>query len=98
MTDFYCDADHAGDRLTRRSTSGFIVMMNGGPISWGSKLQKLCAQSSAESEIYSVTDSTKEALHLKLLCEESGIRRPGNPHDNLGRQQRMYPPWPQSPW
>ena len=53
--------------------------MNGGPISWLSRLQKLCAQSSAESEIYAVTDNVKEALHLRLLCEESGIRVPGIP-------------------
>jgi hypothetical protein len=53
--------------------------MNGGPICWSSRLQKLCAQSSAESEIYAVVDSVKEALHIKLLCEESGIREPGIP-------------------
>jgi hypothetical protein len=61
----YIDADYAGDPSTRRSTSGMIVMMNGGPISWSSRLQKLCAQSSAESEIYAVTDSAKEAIHIK---------------------------------
>ena len=49
-------------------------MMNSGPINWGSRLQKLCAQSSAESEIYAVTESAKEAVHVKLLCEETGIR------------------------
>jgi hypothetical protein len=77
--DYYADADLAGDRETRKSTSGFIIMMNGGPICWGSKLQKLCAQSSAESEIYAVTDSVKEALHIKLLCEECGIRLSSRP-------------------
>ena len=77
--DYYCAADHGGCKQTRRSTSGFVVMMNGGPISWASKLQKLCAQSSAESEIYAVTDSVKEALHIRLLCEEAGIRKPGIP-------------------
>jgi hypothetical protein len=75
----FIDADYAGDPTTRRSTSGMIVMMNGGPISWSSRLQKLCAQSSAESEIYAVTDSVKEAIHIKLLCEEAGIREPGIP-------------------
>jgi hypothetical protein len=75
----YCDADHGGDRETRRSTSGQVIIMNGGPISWGSRLQKLCAQSSAESEIYAVTDAVKEALHIRLLCEECGIRAPGIP-------------------
>ena len=77
--DVFIDADYAGDLNTRRSTSGMVVMMNGGPISWSSRLQKLCAQSSAESEIYAVTDSVKEAIHIKLLCEEAGIREPGIP-------------------
>ena len=77
--DLYIDADFAGDKVTRRSTSGMIVMMNNGPISWSSRLQKLVAQSSAESEIYAVTDSVKEAIHIKLLCEECGIREPGKP-------------------
>ena len=77
--DMYCDADYAGDKETRRSTSGMIVMMNGGPISWSSRLQKLVALSSAESEIYAVADSVKEALHIKLLCEDCGLREPGVP-------------------
>jgi hypothetical protein len=51
----YCDADYAGDKNTRRSTSGMIIMMNGGPISWNSKLQKLCALSTPEAEIYAMT-------------------------------------------
>lgn len=77
--DMYTDADYAGDRNTRRSTSGMIIMMNGGPINWFSKVQKLCALSTAEAEIYAVTDSVKEALHIKLLCEECGIRQVGRP-------------------
>jgi hypothetical protein len=75
----YIDANLAGDRITRKSTSGLVIMMNGGPIIWCSRLQKLCAQSSAESEIIAVVDSVKEALHIKLLCEESGIRPPNIP-------------------
>ena len=77
--DMFCDADYAGDKETRRSTSGMIVMMNGGPISWSSRLQKLVALSSAESEIYAVADSVKEALHVKLMCEDCGLREPGVP-------------------
>ena len=75
----YIDADFAGDKVTRRSTSGMICFMNGGPVSWASRLQKLCAQSTAESEIYAVTECAKEAIHLKLLCEECGIRQGGKP-------------------
>jgi hypothetical protein len=39
--DLYIDADYAGDPNTRRSTSGMVTMMNGGPISWSSRSQKL---------------------------------------------------------
>jgi hypothetical protein len=77
--DLYADADFGGDPITYRSTSGMVVMFNGGPISWSSRLQKLCAQSTAESEIYAATDSVKEAKHIQLLCEECGIRAPGIP-------------------
>jgi hypothetical protein len=75
----YMDANLGGDRHTRKSTSGMVIMMNGGPIDWNSRLQKLCAQSSAEAEIYAVTDGVKQALHIRLLCEESGIRAPDIP-------------------
>jgi len=79
VPNLYIDANLGGDRVTRKSTSGLIITMNGGPISWSSRLQKLCAQSSAEAEIYAVVDGVKEALHIRLLCEESGIRTPGIP-------------------
>jgi hypothetical protein len=75
----YIDADLGGDRYTRKSTSGLLIMMNGGPVSWSSRLQKLCAQSSAEAEINAVVDGVKEALHIRLLCEECDLREPGIP-------------------
>jgi hypothetical protein len=77
--DIYVDADMAGDKATHRSTSGMVTMMNGGPISWYSRLQRLTAQSSAESEVLAVIDSMKEALHMKLLAEEAGLRPRSEP-------------------
>ena len=35
----WVDADWAGDTDTRRSHTGYILMMNGGPISWKSRRQ-----------------------------------------------------------
>ena len=75
----FVDADYAGCKVTRRSTSGMVILMNGGPISWASRLQKITAQSTAESEIYAVCEAVKEAIHVKLLCEESGIRELNKP-------------------
>ena len=35
----FTDSDWAGDVLTRRSTTGYVVFAAGGPIAWQSKLQ-----------------------------------------------------------
>ncbi len=37
----FCDSDHAGDRLTRRSQSGIIIFLNRSPVIWYSKKQKI---------------------------------------------------------
>jgi hypothetical protein len=34
---FFVDADHAGDRMTRRSRTGFIMFINNAVINWYSK-------------------------------------------------------------
>jgi hypothetical protein len=33
----YCDGDWGGDLEVRRSTTGFVIMIEGGAISWSSK-------------------------------------------------------------
>ena len=38
----YVDADLGGDKETRKSTTGFVMMINSTPTSWYSKLQTLC--------------------------------------------------------
>ncbi|MCO5556292.1 hypothetical protein L7F22_009838 [Adiantum nelumboides] len=39
----YCDADMAGDMVTRKSTSGYVFAIAGGAVSWCSRLQKIVA-------------------------------------------------------
>ena len=48
--------------------------LNGEPISWFSRLQKLVALSTAESEIYAATDTAKVVAHLKVLLNDLGCR------------------------
>ena len=67
----YADADYAAHH-TRRSTSGWAMFLNGGPVSWGSKLQKVVATSTAEAEINAATEVVKEAVHYRLLLQEIG--------------------------
>ena len=46
----FTDADRAGDVLTRRSTTGYVVFSAGGSLAWGSQLQATVATSSMQSE------------------------------------------------
>jgi len=67
----YCDADYAGD-LSAKSTTGYIILLAGGIISWKSKLQSIIAQSTTEAEYIAINAVIKEAVYIKALLEELG--------------------------
>jgi hypothetical protein len=66
----YSDADWASDKNTRKSTTGYVFMLAGGPISWRSSRQPSITLSSAESEFVALSEAVKEALWLKLVVRE----------------------------
>nr|GFA52356.1 putative reverse transcriptase, RNA-dependent DNA polymerase [Tanacetum cinerariifolium] len=49
-TQVYADADWAGDKGNRRSTSGYFTLVGGNLVTWRSKKQKVVALSSTEAE------------------------------------------------
>jgi hypothetical protein len=51
----YLDSDWAGDIDNRRSTSGYLFMMNGGTMSWMSKQQAVVTLSTIKVEYRAVT-------------------------------------------
>jgi hypothetical protein len=69
----YADADWAGNPDTRRSTTGHVFVLNGGPISWCSKQQPTVAQSSSEAEYLCAASAIKEALWLRQLLPALGV-------------------------
>lgn len=79
----YSDSDWAGDKESRKSTSGYIFMLNGGPVSWCSKRQSTVTLSSTEAEYIALTLAAKEATWLRLLLTELGLLDPNEQHAEI---------------
>jgi hypothetical protein len=62
----YTNSDWARDRSERKSTSGYIFLFQGAPISWKAKRQICVALSSAEAEYIAASEAVKEALYFRL--------------------------------
>jgi hypothetical protein len=73
----FCDADWAGDRTTRRSTTAYVFVLCGGAISWASKLQGAVALSSTEAEYYALGAGGQEAVYLRRLLDGLGYKQEG---------------------
>lgn len=67
------DAYWGGDPDTRRSTSGILVLLCGGPVIFKSKKQSTVALSTAESEYMALALTTQEILWLRNLLSEMGL-------------------------
>jgi hypothetical protein len=70
----FSDADHAGNPDNGRSTSGYIVKMGSGAISWSSRLQTIVALSTTEAEYIAATSAGQEILWLRNLLTELGYK------------------------
>lgn len=71
--EMYVDADWAGCPDTRKSTTGWVVLLAGGPISWSSKRQSVNALSSCEAEYVAATAIAQEATWLRNFINELKI-------------------------
>jgi len=73
----YVDADYAGDLNDKRSTTGYVFTLAGGPICWKSMIQSIVAMSTTKAEYMVVAEAANEALWLKGLVKELGIQQGG---------------------
>ncbi|KAG5870262.1 hypothetical protein JTB14_012272 [Gonioctena quinquepunctata] len=67
----YTDADFARNSETRKSTTGYIFMLGGGPITWRSYRQSVVALSTTESGYIAACEGEKEVWLRKFLGEIS---------------------------
>jgi len=70
----WTDSDWAGDLDDSKSTAGYVFLLAGGAISWASKKQPSVALSSTEAEYIAQKTAATEAVWLRGLLQELGLR------------------------
>jgi len=68
----YVDSDYGGDEITRRSTTGIIILIGTGPVGWYSKLQHIVSSSTAESEYYALGTCANQCVWYENILNELG--------------------------
>ena len=53
--------------LTRRSTSGYVMMRCGAAVSWGARSQGKVAHSTSDSELRALAEASREVLWVRKL-------------------------------
>ena len=69
----YSDADHGGCMDSGKSTTGYVVKLGTGAISWSSKLQSIVALSTTEAEYVAACAAGQEIIWLRHLFSEIGF-------------------------
>ena len=72
----YTDADFAANIEDRRSTSGVLLMLNGGPMAWISHRQKCVSLSTTESEYVAAASGSKEIIWMRRLLGDIDWKQP----------------------
>ena len=81
----WVDADWAGDTDTRRSHTGYVLMMNVGPISWNSRRQDNVSLSTSEAEFVAASQSGQETVYLQQTLSDFGFHQKSS-HSFVRRQ------------
>ena len=69
----FVDADHGGDKITRRSRTGVLIMINKAPIMWYSKRQNTVETSTYGSELVAMRLAVEMIKALKYKLRMFGI-------------------------
>nr|GEV97533.1 putative reverse transcriptase, RNA-dependent DNA polymerase [Tanacetum cinerariifolium] len=87
----YTDADWAGDKGNRRSTSGYFSLVGGNLVTWRSKKQKVVSLSSAEAEFRVMHNQHKFAWDFPCNIECCGDHQKSHMKKRFCPLERMFP-------
>ena len=68
----YSDADHGGNKDNGKSTTGYMVKLGSGVVTWRSKLQPVVTRSTTEAEYIAAGAAGAEILWVQNLLKELG--------------------------
>lgn len=94
-THCFVDADHAGNKVTRRSHTGILLFVNGALISWFSKKQNTVESATFGSELVALRIARDQIVALRIKLKMFGVplKGPTNVYcDNRGVVQNTSIP------
>lgn len=73
----YSDSDYAGCPFSRRSITGYVMLVGNGCVSWRARKQATVATSSTEAEYRAAYEATQEVVWLRQLLKDFGYTQQG---------------------
>eukprot|EP00961_Rhodomonas_salina_P005856 79248-Rhodomonas_salina.1 len=71
----YSDASYGDDLIGRKSTIGYIIFMNGGPVAWKSKLTPTVESSSTHAELAALAACAEDVCNLRTILKTLGFEQ-----------------------
>ena len=72
--ELYVDSDHAADVDTRRSRTGYVILVNNNVIDYGTAMQSKTATSTPVAEYVALASGLKQLLWISQIIEECEIK------------------------
>jgi hypothetical protein len=74
----FTDSDYAGDIKDRKSTYGYVFLMNSGAVAWSSRKQPLVMLSTTEAEFVAVANCACQTIWMRRILEKIGYQQEGS--------------------